>query len=127
MMVVMSDGELTAIRQSKLRELKKRLAAKQKETEQVDADTILNRIFRGRAWEVFNAASYQYPDVARRLKDTLVDLVLSGKLREVTGEQLYTFLKYLGLRVKLDTRIRFTEHGKLKLLSEKIKEDFRRS
>ena len=123
----MSDSELRAIRRNKLRELQAKLAAKQKRTEKIDSNKILNRIFKGRAWEVFNTASYQFPSVMSKIKEALVNLALSGRLKEVTGEQLYLFLRNLGLRVRLNTKIRYTEHGKLKSLAEKIKEDSRRT
>ena len=122
----MSDGELAAIRRNKLRELKRRLTAKQKETEEIDADKILSGIFKGRAWEIFNAAIYQFPNVMKEVKKALVKLALSGRLKAVNGEQLYLFLKTLGLRVRLDTKIRYAEHGKLKSLAEKMKEDLRK-
>ncbi len=125
-MIDMSDSELAAIRRNKLRELKRRLSAKQKKTEEIDADKILNRLFKGRAWEVFNAASYQFPNVMKEVKKALVKVALSGRLKAVTGEQLYLFLKTLGLRVRLDTKIRYAEHGKLKSLADKITEDLKK-
>ncbi|MDH5461570.1 MAG: hypothetical protein OEX09_05045 [Candidatus Bathyarchaeota archaeon] len=122
----MSNSELAAIRRNKLRELKGRLTAKQKKTEEIDADKILNGIFKGRAWEIFNAANYQFPNVMKEVKKALVKLALSGRLKAVTGEQLYLFLKTLGLRVRLDTKIRYAEHGKLKSLADKMKEDLKK-
>jgi DNA-binding TFAR19-related protein (PDSD5 family) len=125
-MTDMSDSELAAIRRNKLRELKRRLTAKQKKTEEIDADKILNGLFKGRAREVFNAASYQFPNVTQEVKKALVKLSLSGRLKAVTGEQLYLFLRTLGLRVRLDTKIRYAEHGKLKSLADKMKEDLKK-
>ncbi|MDH5690987.1 MAG: hypothetical protein OEY81_06140 [Candidatus Bathyarchaeota archaeon] len=119
----MSDRELQAIRRDKLRALQRKLAAKQKKTGKISADTILTKVFKDRAWEVFNSASSQFPDVMDKVKETLVKLVLSGKLREVTGEQLYLFLRKLGLRVRLDTKIRYVDHGQLISLAEKVKKD----
>ena len=126
-MIDMSDSELAAIRRNKLRELKRRLSAKQRKTEEIDADKILNEIFTGRAWEVFNAASSQFPNVMKQVKKALAKLALSGRLKAVTGEQLFLFLRTLGLRVKLDTKIRYTEHGKLKSVAEKMKEDLKKT
>ncbi len=125
-MIGMSDSELAAIRRNRLRKLKRRLSAKQKKTEEIDAEKILNRVFKGRAWEVFNAASYQFPNVMKEVKKALVNLTLSGRLKAVSGEQLYLFLKTLGLRVRLDTKIHFAEHGKLKSLADKVKEDLKK-
>jgi DNA-binding TFAR19-related protein (PDSD5 family) len=119
----MSDRELNAIRRNRLRELKNKLAARNEKGEEMDADAILNRLFKGRAWEVFNAAAYQFPEIAKRVKDALVTLAISGRLKELTGEQLYVFLRSLGLRVRLNTKIRYTENGKFTSLSEKLKKD----
>jgi len=123
----MSEAELRAIRRRKIKELQKNFANKQAEeqTEKVDDNKVLNQIFRGRAWEVFNTSSYQYPRIMLKVKQTLVQLALSGKLKEVTGEQLYRFLRNLGLRIRMKTSISFAKHGKLKSLSEKIKDDLR--
>jgi DNA-binding TFAR19-related protein (PDSD5 family) len=121
----MSDRELLAIRRKRLRELQRRVASKEKKEEKIDADKVLNRVFKGRAWEVFHSASYQYPEIMNKIRDALVKLVLAGRLSEINGEQLYVFLKSIGLRVKLNTEIRFTDHGKLKSLAEKLREDLR--
>ena len=120
---MMSDRELQAIRRDKLRALQRKLAAKQEKAGEIGADAILNKVFKDRAWEVFNSASSQFPDVMSKVKEALVKLVLSGKLREVTGEQLYLFLRKLGLRVRLDIKIRYMDHGQLMSLAEKIQKD----
>ena len=125
-MFLMSEAELRAIRQRKMQELQKRLATKPDKTDKINADEVLDKLFKGRAWEVFNTATLQYPTAMRKLKETLVKLALSGRLTSVTGEQLYSFLRNLGLRVRLNTKIHFTEHGKLKSLSEKIRDDLRK-
>jgi DNA-binding TFAR19-related protein (PDSD5 family) len=127
----MSDRELEAIKKRKLREIQRRWAARQQEKtekkEKVDPNEVLNRIFQGRAWEVFNAANHQFPNVTSKIKDILVELASTGRLKEVTGEQLYLFLRKMGLRLRLDTKIRYTEHGKLKSLADKIKEDLEKT
>ena len=127
----MNNVELDAIRRNKLRELQRRLAAKhrmnKKRTDQINVDEVLERVFRGRALEVFNSANKQFPNAMLKIKDVLVKLAQSGRLNEITGEQLYYFLRKLGLRVRLKTTIRFSEDGELKSLSEKIRDDFRRA
>jgi DNA-binding TFAR19-related protein (PDSD5 family) len=103
------------------------MAAKESQPEKVNADSILNKIFKDRAWEVFNAATYQYPDAMRKIKDILVKLASSGKLVAVTGEELYAFLNKLGLEVRLNTKITYASHGELKSLEEKMKEELGKS
>lgn len=110
------------IRRRKLSQLRKRLLTRREEKKEsgINRD-LLNRVFVGRAWEVFNATQQQYPQAAKALGDALAQLVSSGKIEQVTGEELYSLLRKLGLRVKLKTRIRVKEHGKLISLEEKMK------
>jgi DNA-binding TFAR19-related protein (PDSD5 family) len=119
----MSDRELAAIRQKKLREYQRKLGAKENKPEVINAGQVLNRIFKDRAWEVFNIASQQFPDAMNKIKDVLVKLGASGRLTEVTGEELFFFLKKLGLDVRLNTKITYASHGQLKSLEEKMKEE----
>ena len=123
----MSDDDLALIRQKKLREYQKRITAKESQPATANADEVLNKIFKDRAREVFNAATCQYPDAMRKIKDILVKLASSGKLAEVTGEELYVFLEKLGLDVRLNTKITFASHGEFKSLEEKMKEELRKS
>jgi DNA-binding TFAR19-related protein (PDSD5 family) len=124
-MIQMSDRELEAVRQRKLQELRKRMAFKEPKNEQVDKIKILNRIFRGRAWEVFNAAQAQFPEVMPKIEHLLVSLTLEGKITEMEGEQLYALLREIGLPVRLNTTIKFSNHGETRSLSEKFKESTR--
>jgi len=124
----MADTELELLRRRKLVEMQKRALAQKtrkeaQKGEAVDAKRVLDQIFTGRAWEVFNAAQDQYPQVTERVEEALVRLVLEGRMREkISGEELFAFFRQLGLRVRLETRIRVMEHGKLKTLAEKMKE-----
>jgi DNA-binding TFAR19-related protein (PDSD5 family) len=123
--MTMSDKELEALKQKRLREMQKRMARQEykKETkEQVDSSQILDKIFRGRAWEVFNAAKTQFPSLMPEIERLLVSLALQGKIGEVDGEQLLALLREIGLQVRLDTKIRVLSRGKIKSLSEKFKE-----
>ncbi len=124
----MPDLEIEMIRYKKLmelrRQLEKKIKAGEEKPKEVDSKKILDRFFIGRAWEVLNAARTQYPEVARYVEKILVKLILEGKIREkITGEELYGLFLRLGFRVRLQTRIQILEHGKIKSLEEKIKED----
>ena len=121
----MSDKELEALKQKRLQEMQKRMARQEykKETkEQVDSSQILDKIFRGRAWEVFNAAKTQFPSLMPEIERLLVSLALERNIGEVEGEQLLALLREIGLQVRLDTTIRVLSRGKIKSLSEKFKE-----
>jgi len=82
----------------------------------------LQRVFVGRAWEVYEATKQQYPSIVGRLFLELAQLVESGQLTgQITGEQLYGLLRQIGLDVRLDTKIQVLDHGKLKSLGDKFR------
>jgi DNA-binding TFAR19-related protein (PDSD5 family) len=121
----MSDSELERLRKQRLTRLRKRLLAKTQEKEEDVKERpydVLNRIFVGRAWEVFQAVQAQYPVVAKKLEDILIQLASSGRIRQVSGEDLFFLLRKSGVRVQLKTTIRIKEHGELKSLEEKMRE-----
>jgi len=118
----MSDKELEALKQKKLRELQRRMAIQEQKKEQIDTQKILNTIFKERAWEVFNTARAQFPSEMKKVEQLLEDLKLAGKISEMDGEQLYVLLRKIGLPVRLNTTISYLSHGKTESLSEKIKE-----
>ena len=124
----MSERELEFIRRKRLQELKRQFGKKtETETKDEKAETpqaILNRFFVDRAWEVLNAAKAQYPQAAEYVEKTLVKLISEGKLRtQISGEELYGLFLRLGYRVRLQTKISVLEHGKVKSLEDKIKEE----
>jgi DNA-binding TFAR19-related protein (PDSD5 family) len=118
----MSDKELEALKQKKLRELQKRMASQEQKKEQIDNHKILETIFQERAWEVFNTARAQFPGEMVKVEQLLVNLTQAGEIRKMDGEQLYALLRKIGLPVRLNTTISYLSHGKTESLSEKIKE-----
>lgn len=129
------DEELELLKRRKLLEMQRRLrmektleaekmVEKERRGKSMDPEAVLKNFFVGRAWEVWNAAKQQYPEVIREVGAALVSLVESNKLREkITGEQLYWLFRQLRLPVRLETRIRILESGELKTIAEKLKEE----
>lgn len=124
------DEELELWRRRKLLEMRRRLLLKQTKEEKKeerertieDPKETLKRVFVGRAWEIWRAAERQYPRVTEELAAILARLVKSGGLRgSVSGEQLYWLFERLGLRVRLETKIRILESGELKTIAEKLR------
>ncbi|MFQ6053855.1 MAG: DNA-binding protein [Candidatus Bathyarchaeia archaeon] len=122
------DVELERLRRRRLLELRRRLFQRRGEGQPEEARKpsnreLLNRYFYGRAWEVYNAARAQFPEVMPQIEEALVAAMRAGKIRErISGESLYHFLRQVGLPVRLRTTIRFKEHGELKTLEQKIRE-----
>ena len=107
--------------------MQRTLAAKKQQAEppkKATTEQILERVFVGRAWEVYNATKRQYPQVAERLFQELAFLVETGKLAgQITGEQLFGLLRQIGLDVRLETKIQVLERGELKSIADKFRGD----
>jgi programmed cell death protein 5 len=128
------DDELERLKRKKMQEIQRRMAtqdavqaaqalAKDKPQES-STDQTLDTIFGDRAWEVWRIAREQFPKVIPQVEQALVDAVKQGKIREkIDGGGLAMFLRQIGLPLRLNTQIRFAEHGELKTLQQKLKKD----
>jgi DNA-binding TFAR19-related protein (PDSD5 family) len=122
---VPKDEELELLRRRRIAELMKRLRIKEAEEgrKAEDPKRILRRILTDRAWEVLKVAESQYPEATCRVEEYLAHLVSKGELEgPILGGQLLWLFRRLGMNVRLETRIRILEHGKLKTIEEKLKE-----
>ena len=121
------DSELERIRRQRLAEMQRKMSAKQQPeggTAKFEPAKILEKVFVGRAWEVYHAARQQFPAVADQVFRELAELVRSGRLRgQITGEQLYGLLREIGLDIRLETKIQVFDHGELKPLADKFRGD----
>jgi len=119
------DEKLELLRRRRMVELMKRLRIKEAEDgrKAENPKKILRRIVTDRAWEVLKAAESQYPEATCRVEEHLAHLVSKGELEgPILGGQLLWLFRRLGMNVRLETRIRILEHGKLKTIGEKLKE-----
>ncbi len=123
-----SDTELERLKRQRLAKMQKTLAAKQQqsqaETKKFEPSKVLEKVFVGRAWEVYRAARQQYPRIADQIFEELAILVQSGRVKgQITGEQLYGLLRQIGLDIRLDTKIQVLEHGEFKSIADKFRGD----
>lgn len=122
----MEDKELERLKRRKRLELQRRLLRSrqpEKLEKPASADELLDQLFYGRAWEVYRAAKRQYPRVMVEVEKALLEAIRAGKIRgRISGEDLYSLFTQLGMRVSLETHIKFKEHGELKTLGQKLKE-----
>ena len=126
------DDELERIKQRRLREMqRKMLLQRSKEAEpkkqaprEPSNAEVLDTVFQGRAWEVYNATKAQYPQAMPEVEKILVEAIRQGKVNQkIDGESLIGFFRQIGLNVRLNTQIRFSEHGELKTLEQKLKSE----
>lgn len=126
------DDELERIKQKRLMEMQRIMMLKQLQEKQPKPEPpkeptnhdILDKYFHDRAWEVWNTATHQYPAQMPQVEQLIVQAIKQGKVKNyIDGAALMGFFRQIGLPVRLDTKIRISEHGELKTLEQKIKED----
>ncbi len=87
-----------------------------------DPHTYVKSILVGRGEEVLETARRYYPVEIAELETRLAALIQGGKLKgPISAEELYSFLRKLGLHFSLDIKIKVIEHGRLKSLEEKLR------
>jgi len=119
------DSELERLKRQRLADMQKRMTAKQQSSsapEKMEPSKVFEKVFVGRAWEVYHAARNQYPVIADQVFKELAGLIQFGQVKgPITGEQLFGLLRQIGLDVRLDTKIQVLEHGELKSIADKFK------
>ena len=123
------DKELERIKRRRMLELQRRMLQTEKAEEEPEKPAeptpreILDGMFSGRAWEIYETAKIQYPTVMPQVEQALVEGIKSGKIQDrIDGESLFAFLRQLGLNVRLNTKIRYKDHGELKTIGQRIRE-----
>ncbi len=127
------DKELEIWKKRRLREMQRAMLSRKikkeksktqnSKQEKIDTESILKKILKGRAWEVLEVARFQFPKETANIERELASLISSGEIKEsITGEQLLWFFRAIGLNVRMKIKIRVHEDGKMKTISEKIKD-----
>lgn len=117
------DLELKLIERRKLEAMRRRMrtANPPPKVEKTDRD-VVEEILYDRGDEVLDAAYSYYPRETERLVKELAGMIKDGRFADkVSGGELYSIMRQLGLRFNLKTTIRVQDQGKLVDLSEKLK------
>jgi DNA-binding TFAR19-related protein (PDSD5 family) len=109
------------LRRKMLQSQAKPVAALQPKPADSPRDAV-RKILAGRGAEVMETARRYYPAEIERLESSIASLVAEGRLKgPISGEELYAFLRRLGLAFSMDVKIRIKEHGELKTIEEKLR------
>ena len=127
------SSEIELLRQRRALELRKKMLLSQEKSTPIAAEIpklnpheVVQKILTGRGVEVLETGRRYYPKEVGIIEENLARLIESGKLKgPVSGEELYSFLRRVGLSFSMDTKIRVKEHGELKTLEEKFREGVR--
>lgn len=112
------DIELRLIKAKKMAELAKRIQNKSKE--KTSKEIVLEHLV-DRGDEVLIKAEELYPKEMKIIEEKLAELIKSGEISTITGGQLLSLLRTLGLHVPIETKITFYEDGKFISFQEKLK------
>jgi DNA-binding TFAR19-related protein (PDSD5 family) len=124
------SSEMELLRQKRALELRKKMLLSQEkptaaavEAPKTSPREVVLKILAGRGVEVLETARRYYPKEVGIIEENLARLIESGRLKgPISGEELYSFLRRVGLSFSMDTKIRIKEHGELKTLEEKFRE-----
>jgi DNA-binding TFAR19-related protein (PDSD5 family) len=127
------SSEIELLRQKRALELRKKMLLSQEKSTSIAAEIpklnpheVVQKILTGRGVEVLETGRRYYPKEVGIIEENLARLIESGRLKgPVSGEELYSFLRRVGLSFSMDTKIRVKEHGELKTLEEKFREGVR--
>ena len=112
------DPELEIIKARKLLKMKKKMTEEKPKT---DRDLFIERLV-DRGTEVLAAAEAQYPKETAVIIAKIAELIKNGELQsKISGGELLSLFRSLGLRVRMNTKISIEEHGKLISLSDRLK------
>lgn len=116
------DIELKLIAQRKLAELRKRLLTQQSVKNEKSDEELVRESLYDRGDEVLDTAYSYYPNETKQIVKEIAKLIRSGKLKgKISGGELYSIFRQLGLNFTLKTSIKVEEKGRLIDLSEKLR------
>ena len=116
-----------------MKEMKEKAAAMEKAAEKAKSaaqaksktpkEIVLGYLY-DRGDEVFNAAYAQYPAQTEAIVRKIAELIQSGEIQtRISGGELLSLFRSVGLRVRIDTSIKVEQDGKLVSFSDKLKQN----
>lgn len=141
----MDDPDLERIKARKMKKLQEQMAFKEKELERdkerekenLELQNKLNkqksegnnaernfllRYMYDRGDEVLKLAEEQYPFQTRMIIKRLNELIRFGEISRISGGDMLSVYRSLGLNIRVNTNISISDHGKTMSFSEKLKQ-----
>ena len=124
----MSDKELEKINAKKFRELKKKYlfktplqddVPKKQEPKISPRDVLIKRLY-DRGLDVLVAAEAQFPQETNLIINQLIQIIDSQKIDYISGPELLSLFRSLGIRVHLKTYIRIDKKGKRMSINDAV-------
>lgn len=125
------DPDIEIIKARKLKEMREKAAALERakansaarqKKQRKPRDIVLGYLY-DRGDEVLRLAYEQYPAQTEPIVAKIAELILTGELTErISGGELLSLFRSVGLRIRVDTTIKIEDKGKLISFAEKLKQ-----
>ena len=125
------DPDIEILKAKKMQEMMQRMIKQKKENmkkvirkhEPYEKEILLSYLY-DRGAEVLNLAESQFPTETKAITNKIVELINIGEInRKISGGELLSLFRSLGLNVKINTTIKIEEHGKYVSFAEKLKQN----
>ncbi|MDQ2685396.1 MAG: hypothetical protein M3Y25_06100 [Thermoproteota archaeon] len=138
----MDDPDLEMIKARKMKKLQEQLAFKEKQEQEKDKSNLelqnqinkqksdgidsernfLLRYMYDRGDEVLKLAEQQFPFQTKIIIKRLNELIRFGEISRISGGDMLSVYRSLGLKIRVDTHISISDHGKTISFSDKLKQ-----
>ena len=126
------DPDIAILKAKKMKEIRERMVRQQKEKElkemkikniSLEKEAILSYLY-DRGDEVLTLAELQFPDQTRIIIGRILELIKEGEItKKISGGELLSLFRSLGLNIKVKTTIKIEDHGKYVSFADKLKQD----
>lgn len=126
------DPDIAILKAKKMKEIMERMVRQQKEKElkemkikniSLEKEAILSYLY-DRGDEVLALAELQFPDQTRIIISRILELIKEGEItKKISGGELLSLFRSLGLNIKVKTTIKIEDHGKYVSFADKLKQD----
>jgi len=126
------DPDIAILKAKKMKEIMERMAKQQKEKTlkemnikniSLEKEAILSYLY-DRGDEVLALAELQFPDQTRIIIGRILELIKEGEItKKISGGELLSLFRSLGLNIKVKTTIKIEDHGKYVSFADKLKQD----
>ena len=125
------DPDIEILKAKKMQEIMQRMIKQKKENKEKDIKKrepsereILRSYLYDRGDEVLKLAESQFPSETRAIINRIVELINSGEINQkISGGELLSLFRTIGINVKINTTIKIEEHGKYMSFAEKLKQN----
>ncbi|MEM3386613.1 MAG: hypothetical protein QXN08_02935 [Nitrososphaerales archaeon] len=116
------DKDLELIRARKMMELRKKLLKQSESAKKPDPRSILVSRLVDRGLDVLETAERTYPEETKLVVKKLAELIEQGYIKGyITGGELLTLFRALGMPIRVETTISIVEDGRLVPLADKLR------